>query len=845
MAQHHRFFQLIAGAAQNAVLCRTRQPGHAVLGIVPGGDAFQFGATELPAVAFRCLIHGGGGDRNIPGNGGNGDPAVLAAGCGHILTAHGNGDLHSPEAIRWGQYSSIGAASQSRMGGIVRGDIGQRRRNLIEGGLPLQQRGHHRLCDQIHSLRVGMYPLIAHVQVKYFRFFFNAAVFQIDNCTAKVTDDRSQFLIELRGLAYIGIAVFLIRVTPGCQRHAVNFRIRVALGHLVKHNGIGLTGSGRLRISKAAVPVVGDQGIIVDVRSTQGTLIIAEIICTQEHSDNIRLFSCLVIMEVDTPFPIADGSLTLAWLQDTASGPGIVYKQFQIQRVSHLLPPGILSVYPQRPGGIIDRVASDGRIIGGIIGNTGESGNAVTQDGNGFTGIVRPLRAADGAGRTGVGVAQRQDVELPAIIIAGHSHVHCHGVFRGCQISIGVEFCVDCFPGHRIQNTVFIEPGQTDTAGGVAIAACCTERGGPNAVAGSDGNCNGIVGVTVIAPAAGSIVNVVVVHQRPEVGPRTDVLRQCLKVFFIHSNLSATSRDDQISCYLLNGDLAISITGIGNIHTVHGDSDGQIFPGNGFRERLPGRDSLIIAQACLRVVQHMRHVINNVFTRLDFVIIQQGFQNRIRNVVHALGIRMDAVRQVSSSQAALAQIQSGYAIMLANRFQDRAILGELCFRIVGGGVAGQYRNDLSIRIVMLHTQNRCCISICQILPLGSSQLCFRGGSIRVKAAQRHSLPNVIHSTVEQNDIRSSVASQILNPGQRCHGCIFTQVTGIAIHSVQHPGASPAIVDTQLCIQFLDQLHPPSIVHIGQQIVLGIPGTVFQIEAIIHRDVSSEGTGAAT
>ena len=114
---------------------------------------------------------------------------------------------------------------------------------------------------------------------------------------------------------------------------------------------------------------------------------------------------------------------------------------------------------------------------------------------------------------------------------------------------------------------------------------------------------------------------------------------------------------------------------------------------------------------------------------------------------------------------------------------------------------------------------------------------------RIKAACRDTATHVVTCSEEQNDVGRAVSPQILDSGDGCHCGIGSKVARVDVLRIEYLRAGPAVVDAQLGTKLCNHLHPPGFVHVGQQIVLGISGSVCQVKAVRLGNVAGKGRGA--
>ena len=212
-------------------------------------------------------------------------------------------------------------------------------------------------------------------------------------------------------------------------------------------------------------------------------------------------------------------------------------------------------------------------------------------------------------------------------------------------------------------------------------------------------------------------------------------------------------------------------------------------------------------------------------------------------MIHTLGVGVDLIGQHIKGDTTIAQRQIFHTVMRADRFKNRSVLIKLCLGYVARHCIGAHGNDLCVGIEILQPHDSRHVRVRQGVPLGGSQIHRRGCGCGIKAARRDAAPHVVACAKEQDNVGRAVCTKVLDTGDGCHSGVGTQVARILILGIQHLRAGPAVVDAQLCAKLGDGLHPPSLRHVGQQIILRITGTVRQIEAICHGDVACEGRGA--
>ena len=380
---------LAAGAAVGTL----RQAGGSLAGghgcIHHGGVQLAVGAAPGGNVIFFGGIAGGGGDDHVAGDGIDADAAVGIAGIGHIPATHGDGDIQGVKIGSQGQHGRIGAACQD-CGGTLQHHIGKIRGNIING-LSCHG-GNQGIGNPVHALGIGVHPAVGQV------FGVHAAAFQIHGGAAEISDDLLQLGIEGGGLSK----------NLGRQSHAVDFRVFVALGHPVEHDGIGLAAGGRLGVGKGTVAVITDQGCVIDIGGAQGVGVIHEIIGAQEDHDVIRVFGAAV--ELGT---------AVSGIRQAESAGRMVDQQFHAQGIDGLLPPGIPAAH----------IGLSGPVVCRITGNTLKGGNTVAQNGDGLS---LKIMAHCGIGRERHG--RQQSDQQDQCQNQRKRSFHNHPSFRGSKV---------------------------------------------------------------------------------------------------------------------------------------------------------------------------------------------------------------------------------------------------------------------------------------------------------------------------------------------------------------------------------------------------------------------------
>ena len=438
-----------------------------------------------------------------------------------------------------------------------------------------------------------------------------------------------------------------------------------------------------------------------------------------------------------------------------------------------------------------------------------------------------------------------QEVQLVAVLVGPHGNVDRIRLLRDREIAVLGQLVIGFGGGQGVQHSVFTEISNADTiAGGASIQGTALEGGGPQSVPCLHGDGHGIdLAGAMDTPAAGSIVFRIVLQRGPQVQTGAQLLRQLQKT--VSQREHRLGSDHNISGDIGNGDLAICINLRGDVSTAHGDGHSQILTGNGFLKLGTGGNALVVMLACAGRGQLVGNGINLVFSRFHFALAQQNIQHSRGNVVHTGSVGMNAVRQFRRGNAAIPQIRIGNAVMLANLGHDSVGLSQLFIGIVRGGDRRQQCHDLGIGIIMPHPQKGVHKAIRQIVPLCGGQI-YRGRCSRcIEAAHLADMGQIVGAAIKQDDVRRAVGTQILNAHQIAHGSIFTGGAGGHRRTAAKGRAPPAVVDAQLGIQLRNDLHPPSLIHIRQQIILRIPRQMLQIEAVGGRNVTGKGGDRVT
>ena len=213
----------------------------------------------------------------------------------------------------------------------------------------------------------------------------------------------------------------------------------------------------------------------------------------------------------------------------------------------------------------------------------------------------------------------RQNVYRIVALIIRHGQIQSNRALGGGNIAVLGKLCIHHVAADRLQDTVLIKPGHADTVGRASVGGICAKRSCPNAIPclHREGNGPGR-SRRGIAPAAHRVVNVLRLQRRPEVGAGTQVVGQALQMAVCIE--SGFRGDDQISGDLLDVDPAIRIAVIGDIHTTHGDADGQAVSRDDLLKGIAVSNALKVAKGGGCLGQLMCHGVHHMLPCLDLHI---------------------------------------------------------------------------------------------------------------------------------------------------------------------------------------------------------------------------------
>ena len=454
------------------------------------------------------------------------------------------------------------------------------------------------------------------------------------------------------------------------------------------------------------------------------------------------------------------------------------------------------------------------------------------------------LRTAGGAGAVFVGVFQAQQVKLVGVVGGPHGDADGCGTGGGGQAAVFGKFRINPVGTHGFQNLFRTKPGDPDAVHGAAVISGSAKGSGIEPVAGihGDGDGEDLAG-GVDTPAGDGVILTVVFQNGPEVGAGAEIFGELPKIGGIFGDALACGGDDQRAGDGADGDGTAGIAGGGDVLSAHGDGHGEVFTGDIGAEGLSVGDALDVSAGAGCAGEGMGDGMDGVLAGFQTAVFQQRFDGGGTDQVHAVLAGMDAVRQVCGGDAAFAQVHIGHIIVLTDGGEDCVALGQLFAGIVAGGVGGQQAQDLGLGVKMLQAQEGMHISVRQIIPLLRGQVRCGGGGGGIERADPGHMGQIVGAAVEQNHIGGAVAAQVFDPGQIAHGGVLAGGAGGDGGGTAASGPAPAVVDTQSGTQSIDDLHPPGFLDLGQQVVLGIPGQMLQVEAVRHGDVPGKGGNA--
>ena len=458
---------------------------------------------------------------------------------------------------------------------------------------------------------------------------------------------------------------------------------------------------------------------------------------------------------------------------------------------------------------------------------------------------VLPLRVTArrrDLGPRGEGVLRREKIDRVMLLISRHGQIERDGTLGCGDVAVLRKLGIHLVARQRLQHAVLVKPGHANAVCGTAVIGVFAQRGSPDAIPCLYRESNRpAVPIRSITPAVYGIVDVFGLESRPEVGARANVIGKLLQMPVCVE--LALYGNDKVSRHVLNINPTVFIARIRNIHTAHRDADGQIVSRKRFREAVSCGDALIVRERCGGLIQFMRYGINRVLTCLNFHVAKQLFHHRGGDEVHALGVGVNAVGEHSRRDAAPAQIQRGNAVVVTDRLHHGDVEVEFCLGGIARHGVGGDGEDLGVGVKMLQTQDRGHVGVRKAIPLGCGQICLGGRGGGIKAAKGYSAADVVARSEEQDHVGRAVCAEVLNARERGHSGVLAEVSGVAVDKVADGGACPAIVDAQLGVKILNELHPPGLVDVGEQIVLRIARTVSKIEAVGLGNVALEGGGA--
>ena len=347
--QHHRGLQGVTGLIKHTV---GRGAGILCQRILHLAGADQVAAVKRPGIILRHM-HALGRDLNVSGHVRNVNFAVRIARGRDILAAHGDLDLQDiPRPGRQRQRKAVAVQDQLVVA-IVRAHAVQRKRNRMCGGVVAcvgQYRALDSLGNGIHAKLVGMQASVTDMRR------IGQRRVKIHNADAIAIAHGLNGCIEL--LHERGVRCALPYALEMIEH--INFRIGIALGDLIQHDGGRLHGGGRLSVS-----VGQNQRVIIDLCRTKRILAVAEIVKAHLNTDNVRRLPCVVprvVVQLHAAVHVSAHS-PRSFQQNGTAAPGIVDQQLQIKILDHLHPPSILQCHLGNDAvWIILDVISDGGI---------------------------------------------------------------------------------------------------------------------------------------------------------------------------------------------------------------------------------------------------------------------------------------------------------------------------------------------------------------------------------------------------------------------------------------------------------------------------------------------------
>ena len=371
MLEHNRSRHLISAVSDHTIGDRARQLRQRIRVL---SDACQRTIFQLPSEIQRLSVNGRT-DFNIAGYFADCNGSVLIGfGC-DVRSAHRH---DSGISILQHCFCGVAAAFQYRLfchNALIGG-------YMADLGFPAKHDGKHFVGDLIHAQGIGMGALIPHVLVEK-RCFLGNTAFQINDREAEVCCYLMQLRAVFRRLTCIRIAVRIVGIAAGRGRHTVDFRIGVACFHLVEHNRIGFTGSGRRSVGECSVTVLLDQcGIIHIGCLSECILVVGKVVAAEIYENNLGFFPRVVVVKVHRSVAVAHGVFPSSGLEHTRAAPGVVDQQLHAQCVDGLLPPSILQINIVSAFCVINRVVSEGGVGCGAVGHTDIGRCAVAENGN-------------------------------------------------------------------------------------------------------------------------------------------------------------------------------------------------------------------------------------------------------------------------------------------------------------------------------------------------------------------------------------------------------------------------------------------------------------------------------
>ena len=83
----------------------------------------------------------------------------------------------------------------------------------------------------------------------------------------------------------------------------------------------------------------------------------------------------------------------------------------------------------------------------------------------------------------------------------------------------------------------------------------------------------------------------------------------------------------------------------------------------------------------------------------------------------------------------------------------------------------------------------------------------------IESSLFYHLARIVSSAEKYNKIGSSARAEIKYSCYRCHCGVGAEILFVMIAEIGNRGACPAVVDSELCFEGIDKLHPPGFIYI--------------------------------